>query len=68
MCQNCYSLFTFPKNVFNFIVLNAKCLVPFDLLMFNFYEELLEEWQCESKSDSCVHEETYGYCYSQTCS
>jgi hypothetical protein len=31
------------KNVFNFVVLNAECLVPFNLLMFNLYEELLEE-------------------------
>jgi len=64
-CRNCYSLFTFPKNVFNFVVLNAKFLVPFNLLMFNFDEELMEEWQFESKSDGSVHEETYGYCYSQ---
>jgi len=39
-----------------------------NLQIFNFYEELLEEWQCESKSDDCVQEETYGYCYSQACS
>jgi len=38
------------------------------MLIFNFYEELLEEWQFESKSDCCVHEETYGYCYNQACS
>ena len=56
------------KHVFNFVVLNAKSLVPFNLLMFNFYEELLEEWQYESKYDGCVLEETYSYCYSQACS
>ena len=49
--------------VFNFVVLNAKSLVPFHRLIFNFYEELFEEWQFEFKSDDCVHEETYGYCY-----
>ena len=43
-------------------------LVPFHLLMCNFNEEMLEEWQFESKSDGCVHEKTYGYCYSQACS
>jgi len=43
-------------------------LVPLNLLIFNCYEELLEEWQFESKSDGCVHEATYGYCYSQACS
>jgi hypothetical protein len=37
--------------VVKFVVLNAKSLVPFNLLIFNF----------------CVHEETCGYCYSQTC-
>jgi len=37
------------KHVFNFVVLNAKSLVPFNLLIFNFYEELLEDWQFESK-------------------
>ena len=56
------------KHVFSFVVLNAKSLVPFSLLIFNFYEELLEEWQFESKSNGCVHEATYGYCYSQACS
>jgi len=56
------------QHVFNFVVLIAKSLVPFNWLIFNFYEELLEESQFESKSDDCVHEETYGYCYSQTCS
>jgi len=30
-------------HVFNFVVLNEKSLVPFNLLIFNFYEELLEE-------------------------
>jgi len=35
------------------------------LLICNFYEELLEEWQFVSKSDGCVHEETYGYCYNR---
>ena len=55
-------------HVFNFVVLNAKSLVPFNFLIFNFYGELLEEWQFESKSDGCVYEETYGYCYSQDCS
>ena len=29
------------KNVFNFVVLNAKSLVPFNLLIFNFFVELL---------------------------
>ena len=29
--------------VFNFAVLNAKSLVPFNRLIFNFYEELFEE-------------------------
>ena len=52
-------------HVFNFVILNAKPLVPFNLLIFNFYEELLEERQFESKSDGCVHAETYSYCYSQ---
>jgi len=55
-------------HVFNIVVLNAKSLVPFNLLIFNFYEEVFEEWQFESKSDCCVHEETYGCCYSQSCS
>jgi len=55
-------------HVFNFVVLNAKSVVPFNLQIFYFYEELLEEWQFESKSDSCVHEETFGCCYSQACS
>ena len=32
-------------------------LAPFNLLLFNFNEELLKEWQFESKSDGCVHEE-----------
>ena len=35
--------------------------------MFNFCEELLEEWQFESKSEGCAHEATYDYCYSQAC-
>ena len=48
-------------------MLNAKSLVPFHLLVFDFYEELLEEWQFESKSVGCVHEATNGYCYSQAC-
>jgi len=52
------------KHFFNFVVL-MQSLVPFNLLIFNFYGELFEEWQFESKSDGCVHEETYGYCYSQ---
>jgi len=56
------------EHAFNFVVLNAKSLVPFNLLIFNFYEELLEEWKFEPKSDGCVHEATYGYCYSQACS
>ena len=54
-------------HVFNFVVLNAESLVPFNLLIFNFYGELLEEWQLESKSDGRVHAETYGYFYSQAC-
>jgi len=28
-----------------------QSLVPFNLLIFNLYDELLEEWQFESKSD-----------------
>ena len=52
------------KHVFNFVVL-MQSLVPFNLLIFNFYEELLKEWQFESKSGGCVHEETYGYSHSQ---
>ena len=44
-----------------------QSLVPFNLLIFNFCEELLEEWQFESKSDGCVHEEPYGCGYSQAC-
>jgi len=55
-------------HVFNSVVLNVKSLGPFNLLIFNFYEELLEEWHFESKSDGRVHEETHGYCYSQACS
>jgi len=47
-------------HVFNVVVLNAKSVVPFNLQIFNFYEELLEEWQFESKSEGRVHEETYG--------
>ena len=31
------------KNVLNFVVLNAKSLVPFNLLIYNFYKELLNE-------------------------
>ena len=53
--------------IFNIVVLNAVWL-SFNLLIFNFYEELLEEWQFESKSDGCVREETYGFCYSKACS
>jgi len=30
-------------HVFNFVVLNAKSVVPFNLQIFYFYEELLEE-------------------------
>ena len=48
--------------------MNVKSLVPFNLLIFNFCEELLEEWQFESKSSGCVHEATHGYCYSQASS
>jgi hypothetical protein len=33
--------------------------VPFNLLNFNCYEELLEERQFECKSDGCLHEETW---------
>ena len=28
--------------MFNFVVLNAKSVVPFNLLIFNFYGELLK--------------------------
>jgi len=49
-------------------VLNTKSLVPFNWLIFNSCDELLEEWQFESKSDDCVHEETCGCCYSKACS
>ena len=31
------------KHVLNFVVLNAKSLVPFNLLIYNFYKELLNE-------------------------
>ena len=47
--------------------MSAESLVSFNLLIFNFYEEVLEEWQFESKSDGCVREETCGYCCSQDC-
>ena len=53
-------------HLFNFEVLIAKSLVPFNWLIFNFYEELLDEWQFVSKSDDSVHEETHGCCYSLT--
>ena len=31
------------EHVFKFVVLNAKSLVPYNMLILTFYEELLEE-------------------------